>query len=180
MYHISDDPRAHASAQRICDALMECARRKPFSEISVTDLYKEHRISRTTFYRLFDNTVDVLEYMVDQMGRNILLTLHGDSPKALTIQAISALRERRELLELLSESGHIDLLRKKQEEYLPMSMLANGLELGDSYDYFHAILAQLLPTAMDIWVRDGMMDSPEAVYEKLRKSILTLGTWFSD
>lgn len=159
---------------------MECAKRRPFVEISVANLHKEYGISRTTFYRLFDNTADVLEYMVDQMGREILLTVRGDTPKEQTIQAIAALSGCRELLELLDKSGHIDLLRKTQEQYLPLSVFAVGLNLENSYDYFHAILAQLLPTALGIWVRNGMTDSPEEVYEKLRKSIRTLGMWFND
>lgn len=92
MYHISEDPRARESARRICDALLECAQHKPFSEITVTDLYREHRISRTTFYRLFDNTVDVLEYHCCQMGRSILLNVRGDTPKELTVNAITALK----------------------------------------------------------------------------------------
>lgn len=52
---------------------MASAKQKPFAEITVSELHRDYLISRTTFYRLFDNTVDVLEYMVDRMGREILL-----------------------------------------------------------------------------------------------------------
>lgn len=180
MYHISEDSRAQQSAQQICDAVMACAKQKPFSEITVAQLHRDYFISRTTFYRLFDNTVDVLEYMVDRMGREILLKVRGDSPKELTINAITALKERRELIELLSASGHLSLFLKKQEEYLPLSKLAEGLDLGDGYTYFHGILAQLVPTAMEIWARDGMKDSPEEVYEKMCRSVQMLGKWFSE
>ena len=69
MYHISDDPRAQASVKRICEALIDHTKAKPLSEITVSDLSRNFGISRTTFYRLFDNTVDVLEYACDQMGR---------------------------------------------------------------------------------------------------------------
>lgn len=69
MYHISEDIRVQQSAQRICEAVVNCAKQKPFAEITVSDLHREYLISRTTFYRLFDNIVDVLEYMVDRMGR---------------------------------------------------------------------------------------------------------------
>lgn len=180
MYHISGDIRAQQSAQRICEAVMASAKQKPFAEITVSELHRDYLISRTTFYRLFDNTVDVLEYMVDRMGREILLKVHGDSPKELTVNAITALKERRELIELLSASGHLSLFLKKQEEYLPLSALAEGLDLGDGYAYFHGILAQIVPTAMEIWARDGMQDSPEEVYEKLCRSIQMLGVWFSE
>lgn len=158
---------------------MTCAKQKPFAEITISDLNREYLLSRTTFYRLFDNTVDVLEYMVDRMGQEVLLKIRGDSPKELTINAITALKERQELIELLSVSGHLHLLLKKQEEYLPFSKLMDGLEFGDEYEYFHSILTHIIPTAMEIWRRDGMTDCPEKVYEKLCRSIQTLSVWFS-
>lgn len=178
MYHISDDIRARKSAQRVCEALLAYSRRKPFADISICDLSKEYGISRTTFYRLFDNTVDVLEYRCDQMGRAILLNLPGGCVKELVINAISALRDHREFIELLYQSGHMDVFLRIQERYLPISKLASGPEFGGDSAYFHRILAQLIPTAIHVWVSGGMQDSPEQVYEQLRRSIQTLGKWF--
>lgn len=180
MYHISDDIRAQQSAMRICNAMMKYSKKKSFSEITVSDLHKEYLISRTTFYRLFDNTVDVLEYMVDRMGEEVLMSVSGTTPREVTINAIKALEERRELIELLSASCHFDLFIKKQEKYFPLSQLAVGLQFGDAAEYFHAILAQMIPTALDIWVRNGLKDSPEEVYEKLCYSIRMLGVLFSE
>lgn len=179
MYHISDDIRAQKSAQRICNALIDCAKHTSFDEITIADLHKDYLISRTTFYRLFDNTVDVLEYMVDRMAREILLNLCGNTPKELVINAIIALEERRELIELLSKSGHLDILQKKGEEYLPMSKLAIGLDFDYAYKYFHKILAHLIPLALDIWVTNGQTDSPVELYNKLCQSIQILRMWFS-
>ena len=179
MYHIPDDLRARKSAQRICDAVLDYSRRKPFAHISVSDLNREYSISRTTFYRLFDNTVDVLEYSCDRMGRKILLDLPGDSLKELVINAISALRDRREFIGLLVQSGYMDIFLRVQERYLPVSKLAAGPEFGESSAYFHRILAQLIPTVIHVWVSGGMQDSPEQVYHELQQSIQMLGTWFS-
>lgn len=164
MYHISEDSRAQQSAQRICEAVMASAKQKSFDQITVAQLHREYLISRTTFYRLFDNTVDVLEYMLDRMGREVLLKVRGDSPKEMTINAITTLKERRELIELLCKSGQLSLFLKKQKEYLPFSKLAKGLDLGEGSVYFHGILAQIVPTAMEIWTQEGMKDSPEEVY----------------
>lgn len=174
MYHIPDDIRAKKSARRICDALMACARQKTFDEITVADLHREYLISRTTFYRLFDNTVDVLEYSCDQMGRSILLHVCGDSPKELAINAIAALQSQRELIELLSRSGHLDIIQKIGEKYIPLSKLTEGLELGFGAEYFHRILSQLIPTAIDVWVSGGQTDSPKEVYRKLYQCIQML------
>lgn len=178
MYHISNDPRAKNSAQRICDALTEMARHKPFSEITVTDLYKEHRISRTTFYRLYDNTVDVLEYACEQMGKAILLNIEGHTPRELTVNAIRALTGERELITLLCRSGHLDIFQRVQEKYLPLSRLAEGMDFGTSGEYFHRMLAQLIPMALEVWIHEGQTDSPEEIYDKLCHSINLLGMWF--
>ena len=178
MYHISNDPRAKASAQRICDALILCSKHRSFSEVTVSDLQKEHGISRTTFYRLFDNTVDVLEYACDQMGRTILLNIRGSNPKELTIRAIAALSSHRELIELLCRSGHLDIVQRVQEAYLPLSQFAQGIDIGSGSAYFHRMLAQMLPMAIDVWVSEGQKDSSEEVYEKLCRSIQMLGMWF--
>lgn len=180
MYHISNDPRAQKSARRICDALMCCARHKPFDEITVADLHRDHRISRTTFYRLFDNTVDVLEYSCDQMGQTILFSVHGNTPKELTINAITALRGHQELIALLFRSGHLDIFQKTGEKYIPLSKLAVGLDFDCGSEYFHRMLSLIIQMATDVWVSGGQTDSPEEIYEKLRKCIQILGTWFSE
>ncbi|MGN0998475.1 MAG: hypothetical protein ACI4PO_02860 [Faecousia sp.] len=180
MFHISNDLRAKNSAQRICDALMACVKRKPFSEITVADLHKDYMISRTTFYRLFDNTVDVLEYSCDQMGRSILLNICGDTPRELTINAITALQGQQELIELLSSSGHLDILQKIGEKYIPLSRLAEGMDFGYGSEYFHRMLSLMIPMAIDIWAGSGRTDSPEELYEKLCRSIQMLGMWFSE
>lgn len=180
MYHISGDPRTERSARRICDALVACARQKPFDEITVADLHRDYGISRTTFYRLFDNTVDVLEYNCDRLGNEILLNVRGDTPRELTINAITALQDEYEFIEILSKSDHHDIVQRIQEKYLPLSEMAEGMHLDTSCEYFHRILAQLVPIAMDVWVSGGREDTPVQVYEKLRRSVQMLGVWFSD
>lgn len=177
MYHISADPRAQSSAKRICEALTNQAKTKPFSEISVSDLSRNYGISRTTFYRLFDNTVDVLDYACDRMGRTILLNVHGSTPKELIIHAISALAEHRELIGLLCRSGHLDIFQRVQGAYLPLSTLAAGMDVD--CPYFHRLLARMIPTSIEVWLSEGQKDTPEEVYEKLCRSIQMLGQWFS-
>lgn len=180
MYHISHDPRSKQSAKRICDALLNCSKHKPFDEISVSDLHNHYQISRTTFYRLFDNTVDVLEYMVECMAQEILLNLRGDTVKELIIHAIIELEKRQDLIELLSQNGRIDIFQKKGEKYIPLSRLMVGLDLSQGYEYFNAILSHLIPLSMDVWVSHGKKDSPEEIYEKLQQSIQLISKWFSD
>lgn len=179
MYHISNDIRAQESAKRISEALMDSAKHRAFSEITISSLKDEYGISRTTFYRLFDNTADVLEYLVDELGNDVLVNLKGDTLKEMTINAISALKDNNDLIQLLSSSGHIYLLLQKQSRYLSLSKYATSVNMIDGEEYFHGILAQLIPTVMDVWARNGMQDTPEEIYRKLSNSLEVLGKWFS-
>lgn len=177
MYHISDDVRAQKSAKRICDVLIDYSKKKPFSDISVSDLNREYLISRTTFYRLFDNTVDVLEYMAGQMAQEILLHLEGSTLKEQVIYAISQLQSRKDIVLLLFNSGHFDLFQKKGAEYIPQSNLTID---GDvDFLYFNTILSYVISLTAELWVSEGMKDSPEKVYDKIGQSIALLGKWFS-
>lgn len=179
MYHISSDIRAQESARRISEALMDCAKHRPFSDITISSLKAEYGISRTTFYRLFDNTVDVLEYLIDRMGTEVLVNIDGNNLKELTINTMYALRDHRDLIQLLSNSGNIHMLQQKQEKYFSLSKFAVSVNISDGAEYFHAILALLIPTTMDVWVRNGMRETPEEVYRKLSNSLSVLGLWFS-
>ena len=60
MYHISKDKRALQSSELIYNGLLECIKKKPFDQISVSDLQKASGVARSTFYRAFDNISDVL------------------------------------------------------------------------------------------------------------------------
>ena len=64
MYHISKDKRAVQSSELIYKGLLECIKKKPFDQITVSDLQKVSGVARTTFYRAFDNISDVLSVSV--------------------------------------------------------------------------------------------------------------------
>ncbi len=65
MYHIPNDSRSKKSAFKIYQSLRHNLWTKELKDITVMDIYKESKIARTTFYRLFDNIIDVLEYQLD-------------------------------------------------------------------------------------------------------------------
>lgn len=65
MYHIPNDLRARKTAFKIYQSLRHNLWTKELKDITVMDIYKESKIARTTFYRLFDNINDILEYQLD-------------------------------------------------------------------------------------------------------------------
>lgn len=65
MYHISNDLRAKKSAEKIYRSLRHILFNKSIEHITITDIKNECGVSRATFYRLFDNVIDVLEMKMD-------------------------------------------------------------------------------------------------------------------
>ena len=72
MYHISNDKRSIQSSELIYNGLLECIKKKPFDQITVSDLQKASGIARSTFYRAFDNLSDVLYWKCDVCFREVL------------------------------------------------------------------------------------------------------------
>ena len=110
MYHIKPDKRSQTSAKLICDAMLRCLDEKPFSEITIVDLQKESTVGRSTFYRLFDRTEDVLEYLYEQRIQEIYNGYHllsEDKRPSFTLYILNDLYANSSVLEVLIRNNLI-------------------------------------------------------------------------
>lgn len=67
MYFKQKNKTAIQSQHMIADALFRLLKRKPFQQISVTELCQEAAIGRKTFYRNFEKREDVIDFQLDRM-----------------------------------------------------------------------------------------------------------------
>lgn len=65
MIELKQNKKSLESQKRIYKGLRQILLTKPLSEITVADIKKECDISRSTFYRNFNNVVDVLDVMIE-------------------------------------------------------------------------------------------------------------------
>lgn len=72
MYHIANDQRERKSAAKLSAAAERILLGREPQKLSVSLLSSEAGVSRTTFYRLFDEPDDVLKYMADETFHRIL------------------------------------------------------------------------------------------------------------
>lgn len=112
MYHISKDVRAKQSAASIVNGLVAIAQNKELSEISVSDIARKSKICRSTFYRFFDNVIDVLVYACDCITEEVLVS--AGNPEVLSTQdvflfLISSIMNHDHLLETLINSQRMDI-----------------------------------------------------------------------
>ena len=67
MYFKQKNKTAIQSQHMIADAMFRLLKRKPFQQISVTELCQEAAIGRKTFYRNFEKREDVIDFQLDRM-----------------------------------------------------------------------------------------------------------------
>lgn len=65
MYHKQANKTAIQSQHMIADALFSLMKRKPFQQITVTEICEEAAVGRKTFYRNFELREDVIDFWLD-------------------------------------------------------------------------------------------------------------------
>lgn len=181
MYHISNDVRAQKSASLIVKAVHQCAKTKKLEDISIADLQRESSISRSTFYRLFDNIVDVLVYQCDCVFQNlfeIVATAQNTNPHDTFITLIQAFMDEYEFIELLSKNNHMEILcdyHRKNMPHIKSIFKIDSIENQWTVDYVCNILSILLPTVLSVWIQHGKQESAEDIYLNIKNSFKILG-----
>lgn len=182
MYHIANDARARKSANLICSGVIALTTRKSFNEITIADVQRESTVSRSTFYRLFDNLTDPLIYECDQIIKEIatnmptMTNLHDAQ-----LYFISTWMTHADLLQSLVAANVTSILRAAHTELLPQMITYANHQItvdDDTIDYVSAILGDLLPTAMFVWLEHGRQEDAEKVYQQLKISIKLLGSFY--
>lgn len=120
MYHISKDARSERSARLIIKGLDSCLQRKRFADLSVSDIQRASGVSRSTFYRLFDNPVDILTMLCDSViseGVKKLEQLESYNGSSILLIQIELWRKHRSVLEMVVKSERPDLIYQSNMKY---------------------------------------------------------------
>lgn len=145
MYHIARDKRAERSAELLYKGLMDCMKKKSFSEITITDLQTASGVARTTFYRAFDNISDILYWKCDICFKTVLESaapaMFTDEP-ALALHYFRYWIKHSDILELLIKINRQDIIyachMKNADALQQRYGKPEGLTIGHG-NYFMAI-----------------------------------------
>lgn len=177
MYHIKKDKRVQTSAVLIGSALIELLKEKEFNQITITDIQRVSTVGRATFYRLFDNTVDVLDYLTDRTTEKILARhrqLRMGSAKEVVKFYIQEWMQNEVLLQAIFDSGHVDVM------YRSLQKLASeggryffpGLELSQKQmDYIVSLASNAMVGGLSAWILHGKSETAEDVYGYLENAV---------
>ena len=176
MYHIKDDKRMRASASLICEGLAEALEDTPYASLSVTQVCAATGVARTTFYRLFDTLDDVLAYQFDQLFSEAIAAhkAHGRTDSFARV-IIEVAASNKALVAAIVESGRCDLLseatRAREEDILD----SIGIQMDErDRRVCTDILTQVAIVMVGTWVRTGCKETPQQLYEMLRRELQVL------
>lgn len=176
MYHIPKDKRAKKSARLICYGLSECLKAKEMAQVTVSDIYRTSSVSRSTFYRLFDNATDVLAYQCDLLFEEAIEHYSNGvhSTREYILVFIEVCLKHRTLIEAVSRSNRIDLLYNAHLKYsdsIKGAIFRNQSEAASQMKYILSFLTSAVISVIMTMQTDRSADSPEEIYEHCKSSI---------
>ncbi len=147
MYHVGNDFRSKKSAFKIYQSLRHNLLNKSLSDITVVDIYKESGIARTTFYRLFDNVIDVLEYQLEIFIKEYINLKEKKSDKILFFYEYFNL--------------HSDLIYiiATQNEYILKHVVEKVY--GYSNEYLIMLKISIMTSLLCTWSKNNKRESPK-------------------
>lgn len=188
MYHIKADKRSQTSARLICEGLVECMQKKEFTQITITDVQRASSVGRSTFYRLFDNMSDVLQYICDKHIEKTLNDLEKSSDITVDefmIKCIKLLMENGAIITALTSSDRSDLLYKaiKSKTIEIRDILSQRYNIDPTeqmseiqISYFLGMIISAMAGILAVWNRNGRVESAEEVYANIKSFIAKLDT----
>ncbi|MGN1155405.1 MAG: TetR/AcrR family transcriptional regulator [Agathobacter sp.] len=184
MYHISNDKRVKKSADLVAEGILQCMETKKFTEITVADIQRASTVGRSTFYRLFDNTSDVLSYLCDQVfeqaDREYAQIEELDADET-TFRFIRIWMENKRLLKGIIESNRTDLIFQAHMKYLnsgtdtffPMSEMDEAQKM-----YLMTMLTACTSALLTAWIKNGAKESAKQLQMRMRECFQALGNIF--
>lgn len=176
MVHIKDDPRSKKSAEMIREGLEHCLQNKRFTDITVTEIIQESGVGRATFYRLFDNSSDVLTYQCDLLAGQVVTQFQNVSAKKKDFLRFSLdfWLAHHTSLEAVFASNRTDVLQEamlNHGEYLIQYFGWQGISQKEM-DYFLATATAVLSSMLMVWIKHGKTETAESVYRMYMKAMI--------
>ena len=186
MYHISRDKRAVQSSELIYEGLLACIKKKPFEQITISDLQKASGVARSTFYRAFDNIADVLYWKCDARFCEALQSCQTGEPfdeMALIKHYFAYWLKHSDILELLIQINRQDIIyacHMKNAKKLEQSFgTLPGLD-NTNARYFMSIRTGVTIGVLKAWLDGGRKETTEELLKIIEKQFAFLSISFAN
>ena len=156
--------------KQITEGLFSLLRKKSFSEITVTDIVKESKVARASYYRNFENKEQIIEAAMDNLRDELMSDIQYDDDAHIFNQEnarvgferalTSCLVKKADLLALY-HNGFGSLIQQTFNRYIMEfagNMPANSIERYKLYFISGAVTNVLIE-----WLNEGAKEPPREI-----------------
>ncbi len=154
--------KKHVVKDYYTGAMMELLKKKPFSEITVSDLVKKSGASRASFYRNYLSKEQIVDEYLEQIFGTIIdqYPISAENIREQVLNIFTEIYKWKSELEILKKAGLLD-----QIDHLilrdTIGEIRNNQVFHNKYQpYFFAGAASALIKA---WVEFGFTETPEEI-----------------
>lgn len=182
MYHISDNKRRIESAELLSDALFKILEHKPYEEITITDLQKSSSVSRSTFYRLFDNIDDIFHYQLDMIFSTLKEELlHIDHKDLLDFLIDKWFKYQSLFIKIIQARKYsiiVECFEKHQNELLAKKSFENEEDYINA-KYGLSVLGCIIIGTLNVWNKYGQKETIKQLHQKIVRITSSLNDLFN-
>lgn len=185
MYHVHPNKRTQHSARRIADVLQKLMDQKSFDQITISDLQKTSGIARSTFYRSFDNLIDVLEWRCDnefdQLFRRFGKQPQFPSESVVLKAYLDYWTRHSTILTDLISIHRTDIIYRCQEKYAEQMVVEYGPLIEFSpidRKYFLSVRVGFVLGIILQWVRTGRQETVSQLQAAAQRQLQYLSKTF--
>lgn len=184
MYHIKEDKRSKQSSEFIYNALEELMAQSDFNSITVTDLVDRAKVGRTTFYRNFETTYDVLKMKCDEKFQELyefLIQYYRGNNQPITPPFLKPFLRfwyvNPNIIKLLIKADRLDIIKdsfislvEKFKGILPEEQFYNG-DNSKYQNYFKEIRYSISISILIEWIKNDTNIAPDDLAKVLMEQL---------
>ncbi|RXZ78612.1 TetR family transcriptional regulator [Paenibacillaceae bacterium] len=161
------NPIAERSKNWLCNAMLELLQKKPYHDITITELCDQAGLVRKTFYRHFLSKESVIVAVIDSMFEEFYTRIREQNiaPHELPLAYFTYWERHKHFLNMLIENQLFSLLNDHDVLYLKSmddiigSKHANLSEMEK--EYLLTMMSGGLWSMLKKWIVRGCVESPE-------------------
>lgn len=169
MYHKQLNKTAVQSQHMIAEALFSLMRRKPFQQITVTEICDEAAIGRKTFYRNFDMKEDVVEFKLDILCARYKEEIMGMNTQQQLRHHLQFVRANADMFIALYQNGLNETVRDKFAILLPETM-PQWTNDPVEQEYRSRYIIAGVEAVERVWVERGFAESIDQVVDIVQRA----------
>ena len=155
---------------QITEGLFSLLRKKPFSEITVTDIVKEANVARASYYRNFENKEQIIEAAMDNLRDELMRDIQYDDDENIFNQdnagagfekALTCCLVRKADLLALYHNGFGSLIQQTFNRYI--MEFAGNMSVNSVDRYKLYFISGAVTNVLIEWLNEGAKEPPREI-----------------